>query len=86
MLVGKPLLDYTNIFSPNDYKKNGKIITLACFSFNNYCCVSISAFASLVAIPVGVTSSAVGIKICAIIEGIKKYKSIEKKRRRSMMK
>ena len=49
-------------------------------------CVSISAFASLVAIPVGITSSAVGIKICAIIEGIKKYKSTEKKRRRSMMK
>ena len=29
-------------------------------------CVSISACASLVCVPVGVTSSAVGIKICAI--------------------
>ena len=26
MLAGKTLLDYTNLFSPNDYKKNGKII------------------------------------------------------------
>ena len=26
MLVGKKLLDYTNLFSPNDYKNNDKII------------------------------------------------------------
>ena len=26
MLAGKTLLDYTNLFSPNDYKKNDKII------------------------------------------------------------
>ena len=26
MLTGKNLLDYTNLFSPNDYKKNEKII------------------------------------------------------------
>ena len=26
MLSGKPLLNYTNSFSPNDYKKNEKII------------------------------------------------------------
>ena len=26
MLVGKTLLDYFNLFSPNDYKKNDKII------------------------------------------------------------
>ena len=26
MLVGKTLLDYTNLFSLNNYKKNGKII------------------------------------------------------------
>ena len=26
MLTGKPLLDYTNLFSLNDYKKNEKII------------------------------------------------------------
>ena len=26
MVAGKSLLDYTNLFSPNDYKKNDKII------------------------------------------------------------
>ena len=26
MLAGKPLFDYTNLFSPNDYTKNDKII------------------------------------------------------------
>ena len=26
MLAGKTFLDYTNLFSPNDYKKNDKII------------------------------------------------------------
>ena len=26
MLNGKSLLDYTNLFSPNDYEKNDKII------------------------------------------------------------
>ena len=34
-------------------------------------CVSISAHASLVAIPVGITSSAVGVKTCANTAGIK---------------
>ena len=32
--------------------------------------VSISAFASLVFVPVGITSSAVGIKMCAITAGV----------------
>ena len=35
-------------------------------------CVSISALASLVAIPVGITISAVRITICSITVGIKK--------------
>ena len=39
-------------------------------------CVSISAFASLVCVPVCITSAAVGIKICEITAGIKMYKSI----------
>ena len=26
MLAGKPLLDFNNLFSPNEYKKNDKII------------------------------------------------------------
>ena len=45
-------------------------------------CVSISALASLVCVPVGITSSAVGIKICAITAGIKNYKSIIKKKKK----
>ena len=43
-------------------------------------CVSIPALSSLVDIPVGITSSAIGLKICAITSGIKKYKSIIKKK------
>ena len=43
-------------------------------------CISISAFASLLGIPIGNTSSAIGIKICAIAAGVKKYKSITKKK------
>ena len=43
---------------------------------------SISAFASLVSVPVGLTSSAIEIKICAITAGIKKYKSIIKKKKK----
>ena len=37
-------------------------------------CILISAFPSLVGIPVGVTSSAIGLKISAITVGIKTYK------------
>ena len=41
----------------------------------------------LISVPVGITNSEVGIKICANTVGIKKYKSIiEKKRGRIMMK
>ena len=35
-------------------------------------CVSISAFASLVGIPIGIMSYAIGLKICVITVGIKK--------------
>ena len=35
-------------------------------------CVSISAFSSLVGIPIVITSSAVGLKICVITAAIKK--------------
>ena len=44
--------------------------------------VSISAFASLVGIPIGFTSTAIGLKICVITAGIKKYKSKNKKRKK----
>ena len=43
--------------------------------------VSISAFASLIGIPIGITSSAIGLKIFVIIAGIKKYKLIIKKKK-----
>ena len=45
-------------------------------------CVSISAFVSLAGIPIGTTSSAIGLKICAITAAIKKYKSIIKKKKK----
>ena len=45
-------------------------------------CVSISAFASLVCVPVGITSSAVGIKICAITTGNKMHKLTVKKKQK----
>ena len=45
-------------------------------------CISISAFASLVGIPIGITSSAIGLKICVITVGIKKCKSIIKKKKK----
>ena len=49
-------------------------------------CVSISACTSVNCVPVGITNSAVGLNNCAIIAGIKKYKSIIKIKRRSMIK
>ena len=36
-------------------------------------CISISVYASLFGIPVGITSSEIGLKICAVTAGIKKY-------------
>ena len=44
--------------------------------------VSISVFVSLAGIPIGIRSSATGLKICAITAGIKKYKSIIKKKKK----
>ena len=44
--------------------------------------ISISAFASLLDIPIGIMSSAIGLKICAITAGMKKYKSIIKKKKK----
>ena len=49
-------------------------------------CVSISAFTSLVGIPIGITSSAIGLKIWVITVGWKKYKSIINKKEKSKMK
>ena len=42
----------------------------------------ISAFSSLIGIPIGIMSSAIGLKTCAITKGVKKYKSIIKKKKK----
>ena len=42
----------------------------------------ISAFASVIGIPLGNISSAVGLKLCVITAGIKKHESIIKKKRK----
>ena len=42
-------------------------------------CISISTFASLIGIPIGITSSAIGLKICVVTAGIKNYKSKKKR-------
>ena len=50
-------------------------------------CVSISAFASLVCVPVGIASSAISIKTCTITAGIKTSKStiMKKKKKHDRM-
>ena len=49
-------------------------------------CILISVFVSLVDISIGIMSSVIGLKIFAIAAGIKKYKSIIKKKKKSMIK
>ena len=44
--------------------------------------VSISAFAFLIGTPIGIAKSTIGLKICAITAAIKKYKSINKKKKK----
>ena len=38
--------------------------------------------ATFIGIPIRITSSAIGLKICAITAGIKRYKSIVKKKKK----
>ena len=45
-------------------------------------CVSIFSVASLVSIPIEIMSSAIGLNIFVITAGIKKYKSINKKKKK----
>ena len=45
-------------------------------------CIPISAFTSLIGIPIALTSSSIGLKISEIAAGIIKYKSIIKKKRK----
>ena len=45
-------------------------------------CFLISGSASLFGVPIGITSSAIGLKTCAIAAVIKTYKSIIKKKKK----
>ena len=45
-------------------------------------CISIYDFVSLLGIIIGIASSNIGLKICAITAGIRKYKSIIKKKKK----
>ena len=45
-------------------------------------CISISAFASLIGVPIEITSSAIGLKNFPITAEIKKYKSIIKNKKK----
>ena len=51
--------------------------TILASSITGY--ISISAFASLIGISIGITNSEIKLKIWAMTAGIKKYKSIIKK-------
>ena len=44
--------------------------------------ISISDLGSLISIRIGITSSAVGLKVCSITAGVKKEKSIIKKKKK----
>ena len=73
-------------------KKHKKVCTtlnyIEHFIYHFYCeyihnneCISISAFASLLDIAIGITSFAIGLKIYKIVAGIKTYKSIIKNKK-----
>ena len=47
-------------------------------------CVPISAFTSLVAVPVDIASSVVGLNPSGIAAGIKKCKSVTRKKKRKL--
>ena len=49
-------------------------------------CISISYFSPLIRIPIGIKSSAMGLKICAITTGIKNCKLIFKKKKKEHVK
>ena len=49
-------------------------------------CVSNVLFASFFNIPIGIISSAIGLKICTITVGVKNYRSIIKKKKKNIIK
>ena len=71
----------------NQKHKTMHKVLICCHHFLNFVSassgwVSISAFASLGGVPIGVESSAVQLKMCALTARIKKHKSIIKKRKK----
>ena len=68
---------HSNICTTLNYIKHFLILTSTITG-----CVSISALTSLVGIPIGITSSAIGLENCAIIAVIKKYKLIIMKKKK----
>ena len=48
-------------------------------------CISITDLAFLLGVPIGITSSSIGLKICAIATGILKKMSVLRKRKGSMI-
>ena len=73
MLNGKNLLDYT----PLNYIEHFLILASSIAGY-----ISISASVSLFGVLIGITSSAIGLKICAITRGFKRLKSIIKKKKK----
>ena len=70
MLKGKIFLDYGNLYFSNEYEKNDKIIVTQNWMFS-LLMDSNSPFASVLGIPIGITSSAIWLKLCAITEKLK---------------
>ena len=67
---------HKQVFASLNYIKHFLIL-----AFTITGCISTSAFASLFGISIGITSSAIGLKICAKATGSKRYKSMFKKRK-----
>ena len=49
-------------------------------SYFRFCCISISTFPSFLGLPIGITSSWKGLKICATTARIEKHESTIKKK------
>ena len=60
-----------------NYVENFLVLVFAIAGF-----VLISALASFFGIPIVITSSAIGLKTCAVTAGIEKYKSIIKRKKK----
>ena len=76
-LIEEIIKKYKKIFTTLNYIEHFLILASTIIG-----CISISAFASLIDIPIGITSPAIGLKICAITTGIKKDKSTIKKKKK----